>query len=160
MKSINIKKIRRLVLCLLIPLVAGFLGSLATGPAITTWYATLNKPNFTPPNWLFGPVWTILFILMGVALFLIIDQSKKKKRRQALIIFGVQLVANVLWSLIFFSGHWLWLAFLEIVILWLLILGTIYSFYALNKKAGWLLIPYLYWVSFAAVLTYSILLLN
>jgi tryptophan-rich sensory protein len=157
----TIKKIRQFVICLLIPLLVGLVSSLLTTPSIASWYLTLNKPEFTPPNWLFGPAWTVLFILMGIALFIIWTKGRNhKKFTTALGIFSLQLIFNFFWSLIFFSWHRPDLAFLEIIVLWLLIAINIYYFYKINKTAGWLLVPYLLWVSFAAVLNYAVFRLN
>jgi len=154
-------KIVRLVVAVAIPLVAGFLGSIFTMPSIPTWYAAINKPAFNPPNWIFGPVWTTLFILMGIALYLIWDKGLDKIQvRTAVNIFSAQLVLNILWSLIFFSLHSPFWAFIEIIALWLLILWTIIAFYRLDKVAGLILIPYILWVSFASFLNLTVYLLN
>jgi benzodiazapine receptor len=151
------KKIFKLIFSILICQLAGFLGSLATTPAIPDWYAKLNKPSFNPPNWIFAPVWTTLFLLMGIALFLILNQKKNKKAKT---IFFIQLILNTLWSFLFFGLHSPLLAFLEIIILWTAILLTMIQFYKLQKWAGILLLPYLLWVSFAAILNFSIWRIN
>lgn len=140
---------------------AGAVGSLFTVSAIPTWYAALNKPVLSPPNWIFGPVWTMLYVLMGVAAFLIWQKgSAKKEVRLALLIFVLQLVLNALWSIIFFGWHKPGLAFLEIVLLWASILWTIGLFHKVSRTAALLLVPYLLWVSFASYLNYAIWSLN
>ena len=153
------KKIFKLIISLIIPFIASLIGSLFTSSAIPSWYQTLVKPLFNPPSWLFGPVWTILYLLMGIALYFIwINKSKLKKI--AITFFGIQLGLNALWSVIFFGlKQPLW-AFIEIIFLWVSILFTIIYFYKIDKKAAYMLIPYILWVSFAAVLNISIALLN
>jgi len=142
-------------------LLAGFIGSVATTPSITTWYVTLKKPFFTPPNWLFAPAWTTLFILMGVALWLVwLKGWKKKEVQPALFIFGTQLALNILWSLVFFGLHLPSVAVLVILTLWIAILLTIIRFLKVSQLAGFLLIPYLMWVSFATLLNAGVALLN
>lgn len=159
----KIKNIAIFILFILIVQLIGFIGSVFTQPAIPTWYASLNKPNFTPPNWIFAPVWTILYLFMGMSAFLVWNKNRKKKNKQiktALIIFTIQLILNVLWSALFFGLNNILLAFLEILLLWLAILLTVIKFYKISKPASLLLLPYLLWVSFAAVLNLTILLLN
>lgn len=139
----------------------GNIGSLATFSQITTWYAQLAKPAFSPPNWVFGPAWTLLFALMGVALYLIwIKQLDQKAKRLAISVFSLQMALNVLWSFIFFGFHQPGLAFFEIIVLWLAIAGTIKIFYQHSKLAGWLLVPYLAWVTFASILNFAVWQLN
>ncbi len=151
----------KLIIFIIITLSIGFIGSIFTTPAISTWYASLAKPSFTPPNWLFSPVWTILYIMMGISAFLIWQQGfKKKKVRIAIIIFNTQLLFNMLWSILFFGLKNPLLAFIEIIILWTLILITIIKFAEISRKAAYLLIPYILWVSFAAVLNLFLYLLN
>ena len=161
MKKINWK---RLIIALALPQLAGFIGSLFTTQAIPTWYATLNRPSFAPPNWLFAPVWTLLFILMGIAFYLVWQTPVKKKRKlikkEAVLAFFTQLLFNVLWSMIFFAQQQLFFAFLEILILWNLIVITILRFEKIKPLAAYLMIPYLFWVSFAAILNLGFLLLN
>lgn len=140
---------------------AGIIGSLFTVSAIPTWYATLVKPSFNPPGWIFGPVWTTLYALMGISLYRIWKKGTKKKQVQyALMLFGIQLVLNALWSLIFFGAHNLVGALVEIVVLLGFIIATIAEFRKLDKLATYLLTPYLLWVTFATFLTYSIWRLN
>ncbi|PJE69303.1 TspO protein [Candidatus Shapirobacteria bacterium CG10_big_fil_rev_8_21_14_0_10_38_14] len=151
----------KLIISVLVCLSAGFIGSFFTTPSIPTWYATLNKPSFNPPNWLFGPVWTTLFILMGIAAFLIWRKGLKKKVvKNALIIFLLQLIFNTLWSFLFFKFHSPFWTLIDIVVLWVLILLVLIKFWKINKVAGILLIPYLLWVSFASFLNYTIYQLN
>lgn len=127
---------------------------------IPTWYAGLVKPSFNPPNYLFGPVWTILYILMGISLFLIWKQPPSPQRKKAITIYLIQFALNLAWSFIFFNQHQIFLAFLEIVAMWICILLTIIAFSKFSKLAAWLLVPYISWVSFAAFLNYHIWLLN
>lgn len=152
-----LKVIFFIVLCELI----GLVGSLFTFPSITTWYATLVKPELAPPNWVFGPVWTALYAFMGIAAFLIWEKGTERREvRIALGIFVAQLILNTLWTIIFFGLHSPAGAFVEIVILWLTILATIITFGRISKPAAWLLIPYIAWVTFADYLNYSIWQLN
>ncbi|MFA4858652.1 MAG: TspO/MBR family protein [Candidatus Margulisiibacteriota bacterium] len=151
----------RVIISIVVCLCAGFLGSMATTSSLPIWYATLHKPFFTPPSWVFAPAWTLLYILMGIAAALVWQKAKENPATKgALLLFGMQLVANVLWSVIFFGQHQLFLSVIEIKLLWLLILGTGIAFYRISRPAGWLLLPYLLWVSFAAVLNSSIWWLN
>lgn len=140
---------------------AGAIGAVFTTPSIPTWYAGLNKPSFQPPNWLFGPAWTLLYTLMGIALYLIWTKGLSAAGvKTALVVFGIQLLLNTLWSILFFGMKNPALALIEIVILWVAILLTLVRFYAISRTAGLLLVPYLLWVSFATVLNFSIVRLN
>lgn len=142
-------------------LLTGFIGGFFTAPAIGTWYASLNKPAINPPNWIFFPVWTILYILMGASLYLVLKNGwKSEKIRAAAEVFGAQLFLNFLWSAIFFGLRSPAGALAEIIFLWLAILLTILKFYKISKPAAYLLIPYIFWVSFAAYLNYSVWILN
>ncbi len=154
------KKSVLFAICILICLSAGFIGSFFTASSIPTWYAGIAKPSFNPPGWIFGPVWTILYVLMGVSLFLVIKNGFSKKNKTALNYFSVQLILNALWSILFFGLKNPLLAFIEIIFLWFFILMTILSFYKISKWASYLLVPYLLWVSFASVLNYFIWMLN
>jgi len=162
----------------------GVIGASYTTSEITGWYTSLKKPFFNPPNWIFGPVWTILFILMGVSLYLVwsnkfeiknqILKSNKKiwnewskrfwtgswQKTNIVAIFCTQLFLNILWSVIFFTGHNPGLAFFELLMLWFAILYTIFNFYRVSKTAAYLLIPYILWVSFAGVLNFTIWIIN
>lgn len=132
----------------------GILGSFFTVSSIPIWYQTLNKPAFSPPNWVFGPVWTILYILMGISLYLVWTKRKVPP------VFWIQLILNALWSIIFFGLKNPTLALIDIIVLWIAIVLTIKSFSKINKLAGNLLMPYLIWVSFASVLNLGVVLLN
>lgn len=180
---INMKVIR-LIISVLICQGAGLVGSVFTVPAISGWYAALLKPSFMPPNWIFMPVWTFLFLFMGIALYLVwekkwqtasvvVDQGEKYwnsvskklwrgewREENAIIIFGLQLILNILWSVIFFGLKAPDIAFAEILMLFFAILYTIVNFYRISKLAAFLLLPYILWVSFAAVLNLFILILN
>jgi len=139
--------------------VAAGVGSIATFSQIPTWYTTIVKPTWNPPNWLFGPVWTLLYLLMAISLFLLWT-NKNKFKTSAVNIFYIQLVLNVAWSWIFFGWHRLDIALIEIVVLWVAIIKTIIYSYKVNKTAGLVLIPYVIWVSFAGFLNYTIWMLN
>ena len=154
-------KLSKFVASILICEGVGLISTPFTIAAIPTWYVTLQKPFFSPPNWVFAPVWTFLYFLMGISVYLIWEQGlKKKKVKEALKFFLLQLVLNFMWSLFFFGLHAPFLAFIEIVILWLAIFVTIKKFYPLSRPAAYLLVPYLLWVSFAGYLNYTIWLLN
>ena len=148
------------VLSILGSFAAGTLGSLATTPNIPTWYAALNKPPLNPPNWVFGPVWSLLYLLMGIALALIILKTTKLSKKNAYTWFGLQLVLNALWSVVFFGFHAPWVGVVVIALLIAAILMNIRAFYKIKPVAAWLLVPYLGWVCFATYLTVSIAFLN
>ncbi len=161
MRKISLVDVLKLVISLVVCQFAGVIGAIFTLPQIPIWYETLNKPSFTPPNWLFSPVWTFLFLLMGVSAFLIWRMgSKKKGVRTALAIFILQLLLNIMWSVLFFGLESIFGGLAGIAILWLAILLTIIRFCKLSKMAGLLLLPYILWVSFASVLNFSIWRLN
>ncbi len=151
----------KLVICLGLTFSAAFLGSLFTRNAISDWYAPLNKPFFTPPDWLFGPVWTVLYLLMALSAFLVwqkgLDNSAVKI---ALALYLVQLILNALWTPLFFGLKMPLVAFIEILILWVAIVLTIIASARVSMPAGLLLLPYIVWTSFAAVLNCSLWLLN
>ena len=150
-----------LILCIALPLIAGFIGAIFTMPAIPGWYAGLQKPVFTPPSWVFGPAWTILYLLMGVSLWIVIREGLETSlRKVGVVLFFVQLAANVGWSVIFFGMHLLAAAFVEVLVLFCLIAATIGVFYRINRTAGLLLVPYLCWTAFASLLTGMIFVLN
>lgn len=137
----------------------GSLGAIFTNPNIAVWYESINKASFNPPNWLFGPVWSILFLLIGWAFYLVwISDAENKKN--AYWAFAIQFIFNILWSAIFFGAKLSGWAFLEIIVLWLAILWTIFEFYKINKTAAYLLMPYLLWVAFASILNYYVWILN
>lgn len=141
---------------------AGVVGAFFTTSAIAGWYSNLAKPDLAPPNWIFGPVWTTLYLLMGVALWLVWkdEAADPKARRLAIGVFFVQLALNSLWSIIFFGLHSVGGALAEIGVLWLAILVTILLSRKISRPAAWLLVPYLLWVTFAAYLNYSLWILN
>lgn len=141
---------------------AGVIGSIFTVPAVqSSWYLELARHTLNPPSWVFAPVWTALFALMGIAAFLVWKMGLDRKDvKIALVIFLGQLVLNTLWSIIFFGLHSPGGAFVEIVFLWLAILTTIITFAKISKPATWLMVPYILWVSFAAYLNYAIWALN
>ena len=174
----------KLAVSIIICELAGVVGAFFTAPSIKGWYATLNKPSFNPPAWIFGPVWTTLFFLMGISLYLVwsknfavrqvVKTSKTKawnplsqklwagswQKANIVIIFAFQLVLNLLWSIIFFNFKQPGIAFFELLMLWTAILCTIANFYRVSKPAAYLLIPYLLWVSFAGFLNLAIWLVN
>jgi tryptophan-rich sensory protein len=150
----------KLLISVLICEGVGFLGTIFTIPSIATWYAYLNKPSFNPPSWIFGPAWTILYCLMGVSVFLVLQKKLKKQLNFLVLLFTVQLFLNFLWSIIFFGMHLPLVALLEIVLLWISIALLIVDFWKFSKPGAILLIPYLCWVSFASVLNLFVVLLN
>ncbi len=151
----------KLLISLAVCIGAGLLGSLFTGGAIPSWYSMLQKPSFTPPPWLFASVWFLLYILMGVSVFLIWRRGFRQFQvRESIIIFTVQLFLNALWSYAFFGLKSPLIGLLVIVPLWTAILLTILNFYKVSKTASLLLIPYILWVSYATVLNFAIYLLN
>ena len=141
---------------------ASFIGSIATFSGDSfTWYDSLKKPVFTPPGWVFGPAWTILYLMMGIAAFLVWQKGVPNSRvRVALVCFVVELILNAAWSVIFFGFHSVSWALFDIVFLWFAILATIISFWRVNGIAAALLLPYISWVSFAVILNTGIYLLN
>ena len=141
-------------------LAAGAIGSVATVDAIPTWYAALRKPAWNPPNWVFGPVWTTLYLLMGGSAWLVWRRAGWTGAKVGLLLFVVQLLLNAAWSLVFFGMQRPGWAFVEIVVLWLAIAGTLQRFWVVRPAAGALLVPYLAWVTFAAALNFAIWRLN
>lgn len=157
----KINNILKLIIAIAVSELAGIIGSVFTTPSIAGWYADLVRPEFAPPNWVFGPVWTTLFALMGIAAFLIWKRGiDRRDVKIALGVFIGQLVLNTLWSIIFFGMHSPGGAFVEIIFLWLAIFATIFFFAKISKGAALLLMPYILWVSFAAYLNFSIYILN
>ncbi|HYQ84582.1 MAG TPA: TspO/MBR family protein [Rubrobacter sp.] len=145
---------------LLLSFAAGALGGRATYPAIPNWYQSLEKPSWTPPDWLFGPAWTTLYILMGVAAWLVWRHGGWRSQKRPLTLFVVQVVLNALWSILFFGMRNPGLGMVEIVVLWLAILATLIAFWRVSRVAGGLMVPYLGWVTFAAALNFAIWRLN
>jgi tryptophan-rich sensory protein len=141
-------------------LATGFAGALFTASSVNTWYAGLEKPAFTPPNWLFAPVWTTLYVLMGISGWLVWRKRRELDVRITLVLFAIQLLLNLLWSLIFFGLRLPAWAFLEIIILWLAIALYAAAALRISKAASLLFLPYLAWVGFAAVLNYFLWMLN
>jgi len=155
------KKILNLALAIVITEAAGLIGSIFTTPSITAWYTTVNKPSFNPPNWIFAPVWTTLFALMGIAAWLVYEKGwKKKEVKLALKIYSAQLVLNTLWSIIFFGLQNPGAAFLEIIALWVTIVATMVVFWKVSRWAVYLFVPYILWVSFAVFLNWTIWIIN
>jgi benzodiazapine receptor len=157
----KLRDIAKLIISIIACQCAGIIGSVFTIGAIPTWYATLHKPPFTPPNWLFGPAWFTLYLLMGIAAFLVWRKGTAGTQiRVSLVIFLAQLIVNALWSIVFFGLKSPLGGVIVIVILWALILLTILRFFKISSAAGILLLPYILWVSFAAALNASVWLLN
>ncbi len=157
----KIKDLAGAFIAVAICLSAGAIGSIFTTPAIPTWYAGLNKPFFNPPNWIFAPVWTTLYIMMGIAAHLVSKELKKNEEAaKGLAVFSVQLILNAVWSVVFFGAKDLFLALIVIAILWFLIALTIMQFGKVSRDAALLLYPYIVWVSFASVLNAAVWLMN
>jgi tryptophan-rich sensory protein len=156
------QKILRITTAVTTCMVIGYLSGMATRDSITTWYPTLIKPAFNPPNWIFAPVWSLLYVMMGVAAGIVWDKLELDEInvKKAFSFFIIQLGLNALWSYLFFGLHNPLLALVEIVLLWLMIFETYTLFIKIDKKAGMLLLPYLAWVSFATILNGSIWWLN
>jgi translocator protein len=151
----------KLFISILIPLLVGGLSGFFTTSGVSGWYAMANKPSFNPPNWIFAPVWTTLYILMGIAFYLVWESTATASVKQtAIILFAVQLTLNFFWSIIFFKFQLTGWAFIEIITMWVAILFTILWFRKISSTAAWLLVPYICWVSFATVLNNSIWRLN
>ncbi len=148
---------KELIICLVIPLAVGGLSALLTRNSMET-FKSISKPSLSPPGWLFPVVWTFLYILMGIASYLVLTSGKPD--RKALTVYGIQLAFNFLWSIIFFNLELYLFAFIWLVLLWLLILKTAILFHQISKPARYLMLPYLLWVTFAGYLNYSIYLLN
>ncbi len=154
------KQAAKLIASLLLPLAVGGIAGIFTAEAIPGWYATLNKPSFSPPNWVFGPVWTTLYIAMGISFFMIWNMDASKARNQAIGVFMVQLFLNFCWSFFFFHFKMIGIALFDIVALWIMIVVMISQFYRLKPLAAFINIPYLLWVSFATALNAAYFLLN
>ena len=150
-----------LIGCVALCELVGAAGSFFTTPNIPGWYAALIKPGFTPPSWIFAPVWTTLYLLMGISLFLVIRHGLSTKEvKKAAGVFMIQLVLNFLWTPVFFGLHALWPGFLVIMVLWILIAVTMALFRPISRPAAWLLVPYFLWVGYASALNLAIALLN
>lgn len=156
----TVKKIGIFLLFIAVPLVIGGTASFATASSVSSWYVTLEKPFFSPPNWVFGPVWTLLYILMGVSSYVVYKAPNSGARRLGLDTYAIMLGLNFLWSFLFFGFQMPGLAFIEIIILWFFILSMIVFFYRVKPIAGLLQLPYLAWVTFATALNGAIWWLN
>ena len=150
----------QLIIAILIAQIIGGMGAFFTMQSVNDWYLTLLKPSWNPPSWVFGPVWSLLYTMMGVASFLIWKKRADYKVFKPLFIYGIHLAFNLLWSVLFFGLQSVGFAFIEIMLLWLLIIITIKEFFKVDKYAAYLLIPYLLWVTFAALLNLTIWTLN
>jgi tryptophan-rich sensory protein len=150
----------KLVVSILLPLGVGAIAGMFTSSAVPEWYATLNRPSFNPPNGLFGPVWTTLYTLMGISLFLIWKQIVSKERNIAIFVFFLQLALNFCWSFIFFYFNMIGLALIEIILLWISIVIMLVLFFKIKPIAAYINIPYLLWVTFATILNASYYFLN
>ncbi len=150
----------QLILFIIICEAVGIAGSFFTAKAIPTWYEKLRQPSFRPPNWIFGPVWTFLYALMGLSAYLVYQNQQRPLAKIGLIFFLIQLILNAIWTPLFFGAKKLGWAFFEIVLMWVFIVLSVVSFFMAVPLAGWLMMPYITWVSFASLLNYSIWQLN
>jgi translocator protein len=153
-------QIGKLIASLLLPLGIGGIAGMFTAEAIPVWYATLNQPSFNPPNWVFGPVWTVLYTILGISLFMIWRLEAGKERNQAILIFMVQLLLNFCWSFFFFYFKMIGVALLDIIVLWITIIIMFVHFYKIKPLAAYINIPYLLWVTFATALNIAYFFLN
>ena len=149
-----------LIFSILLPQLVGTVGALFTFPSIASWYMFLEKPSFTPPDWLFGPVWSTLYVLMGISLFLVVRHAIKGSSIRAVQLFFLQLFLNLLWSIVFFGSHSIGGGLVVIITMWFLIVLTILKFAKISQTASLLLLPYLAWVTFATYLNFAIFMLN
>ena len=150
----------KLIVSIALPLGVGAIAGMFTAQSVPEWYAALNRPSFNPPNWIFGPVWTTLYILMGISLFLVWKQGVSKERNRAILIFSLQLLLNFAWSFIFFYFHMIGFALVEIILLWVSIVIMLVFFYKVKPVASYINIPYLLWVTFATILNAGYYFLN
>ena len=150
----------KLAVSLLLPLSIGAVAGMFTSQTVPTWYASLNRPLFNPPNWIFGPVWTTLYILLGSSFFLIWKEHPSKERNLAIKVFSIQMLLNFAWSFLFFYFNLIGVAFIEIILLWISIAAMIYLFYKIKPAAAYLNIPYLLWVGYATILNAGYYFLN
>ena len=156
----NTPDIIKLVVSVGLPLALGAIAGMYTTAAVPEWYASLNKPSFNPPNWIFGPVWTVLYIVMGISLFLVWKSEPGEARNLAMGVFFVQLALNFAWSFVFFYSKMIGPALIEIIVLWITIVIMMILFYKIRPLAAYINIPYLLWVSFATVLNAAYFVLN
>jgi tryptophan-rich sensory protein len=155
------KKAAGIVVAIAVCELAGVIGSVFTTPSIPGWYAGIAKPSFNPPNWIFAPVWTLLYAMMGLAAYIVYEKGfTRPEVKKALAVFAAQLFFNTLWSIVFFGAHMILGAAVVIVLLWAMILAAIFLFRKISKAAAYLLVPYILWVSFATVLNVSFYVLN
>jgi tryptophan-rich sensory protein len=145
---------------LFLPVSVGAVAGMFTSQAVPTWFATLNRPSFSPPNWIFGPVWTTLYILLGISFYLIWKENPTRERNLAIKVFSIQMLLNFAWSFLFFYFNLIGVALIEIILLWISITLMIYLFYKIKPLAAYLNIPYLLWVSFATILNAGYYILN
>jgi len=151
----------KLIIAIIIPVAVGAISGFFTATGVESWYQTINKPSWNPPGWIFGPVWTTLYVMMGIALFLVWkSDSSDVLKKTAIALFAIQLILNFFWSFIFFDQQQIGWALVEIIVMWFFILLTIFAFGNVSKLAAWLLVPYISWVSFATILNYTIWKLN
>lgn len=155
------KSIYKLIIAIAIPLAIGSISGYFTASSVNGWFVTLNKPSFNPPKWLFAPVWTVLYIMMGISFYIIWkSHAKLEKRYTGYTYYWLQLGLNFMWSLLFFYFQRPDLALIDIILLFIMIASTIFSFRKISKTAAWLLVPYLCWVAFATALNFQIWRLN
>jgi len=151
----------KLIIAIIIPVAVGAISGFFTATGVESWYQTITKPSWNPPNWIFAPVWTTLYILMGIALYLVWKaEGNASLKKTAILLFAQQLLLNFCWSFIFFYEQAIGWALAEIIVMWLFILLSIFAFAKVNTTAAWLLVPYISWVSFATILNYTIWHLN
>ena len=151
----------KLIIAIAIPLIVGGTSGFFTATGVESWYQTIARPTWNPPGWIFGPVWTTLYVMMGISLFLVWkEDTSVELKKIGIALFTVQLVLNFFWSFIFFNQHQIGWALVEIIAMWVFILLTIFAFAQVNKAAAWLLVPYISWVSFATILNFTIWQLN
>lgn len=153
------KNTKILLICLAVPLLVGALSGWITKDGMEA-YKLLNKPPLSPPGWLFPVVWTILYILMGIASYLVVVSKQTENKMESLFLYGLQLAVNFLWPVFFFQCQWYFFSFLWLVLLWCLILAAARYFYTVDERAGYLMVPYLLWVTFAGYLNLFISLMN
>ena len=147
----------KLAISLLLPFLTSVIGSLFTASSVSLWYVELSKPSFNPPSWIFGPVWTILYLLIVLSLYFVWIKANKHEKKKVAIVFGINLVANALWSYLFFGIKNPLLSFIDILIIFFSIIGMMFVAGKIDRKASWLLVPYLLWVGFASVLNLGFL---
>lgn len=153
---------KRLGISIILPQLAGLAGSFFTAPAVSGWYSGLARPAFSPPNWIFGPVWITLYLMMGISIYLVWNYKgiHFKRKKEAMRLFWVHLFFNAIWSPIFFGLKSPGIALLDIIIIWAFIVVLIFKFLKINRRAAWLLVPYFFWVGFASLLNFAIWILN